>query len=345
CASGCLGDTSYLLEQGIGQAQVLAAAQPVAPLLADKKTPYAVKHRLSLAVAARQFAKQLGLDVGFQYRTVTFLDAPAVVYVVSAAPRTSLEPYTWSYPILGALPYRGSFHLDAAEALAHDLATQGYDVDVRPVTTYSLLGVAPDPILSTMIFHYDELDVVETVIHELAHATLFVPGQGAFNEGMATFIGKEGRRRFVAKFYGEDSQIMRRMHELDRDEDAYVRAIAALAFDLRVLFAQAGALTDAEILARKDRIFLEHQHHWQDEVAPTLLSFHLRHARLPDNNAELSAFGIYSLKQRVYEEAYASCREDMGCFLSVLRTVAKEPDPELALAERVRGRRSEVVLP
>ena len=66
---------------------------------------------------------------------------------------------------------------------------------------------------------------------------------------------------------------------------------------------------------------------------------------MPNNNAELSAFGIYSLKQRVYEEAYASCREDMRCFLGVLRAVASEPDPELALAERVRGRRAEVVLP
>ncbi len=345
CAASC-ADADYLVEQGLGQAEVLAAARPIAPLLADPDTPHAVKHRLSLAVAARDFAKEeIGLDVGFQYRTVVFLDAPAVVYVVSAAPRTSLDPYTWRYPVLGALPYRGSFHLDAAEGLAQELAGQGYDVDVRPVTTYSLLGFAPDPVLSTMLFHGDELDIVETVIHELAHATIFVPGQGAFNEGLATFIGKEGRRRFVVEHYGEDSQIAKRMVELDRDDDAYVRAVGALAFDLRVLFAQSGALSDAEILARKDRIFLEHQRHWQDEVAPTLLSYHLRHARLPDNNAELSAFGIYSLKQRVYQEAYASCREDMRCFLSVLRAVAGEPDPELALAERVRGRRAEVVLP
>src|SRR5262249_28160990 len=147
---------------------------------------------------------------------------------------------------LGALPYRGSFHLDAAEGLAHDLARQGYDVDVRPVTTYSLLGFAPDPVLSTMLWHGDDLELVETVIHELAHATIYAPGQAAFDEGMATFIGKEGRRRFVAKFYGNTSNIHARMIAYDRDEDAYVRAIAALAFDLRVLFAQGTALSDRE---------------------------------------------------------------------------------------------------
>lgn len=343
-------DAEYLLEQGIGQAEVLAAARPITPILQDANTPSAVRRRLSLVVAARRFAREMGLDVGFQYRSVTFLDAPAVVYVVSAAPRTSLEPHTWSYPFLGELPYRGSFRLDDAEALAQDLARQGFDVDVRPVTTYSLLGLVPDPVLSTMLFRGDELDVVETVIHELAHATLFAPGQGAFNEGLATFIGREGRRRFVARYYGDDSAIARRMEALDRDEESYARAVGALAFDLRVLFAQggapgSGAVDESEILRRKDRIFLEHQRHWQDEVAPTLLSFRLRRARLPDNNAELSAVGIYSLKQRIYEQAWAGCREDMRCFLHVLRSAAGEPDPELAIAERAHRERPEVVLP
>lgn len=343
-ASGC-ADINWFVEQGVGQAEVLAAARPIQHYLDDERTPPSVKQRLMLAVAARQFAKELGLDVGFQYRNAVFLDAPAVVYVTSAAPRTSLEPYVWSYPVVGSLPYRGSFDLDDAEALARQLEREGYDVDVRPVTTYSLLGIAPDPVLSTMLFRSDELYLVETVIHELAHATLFVAGQGAFNEGFATFIGKEGRRRFVEKHYGKGSAIAKRMDEIDRDDAAYVRAVGALAFDLRVLFAQTEALGDAEVLARKDRIFLEHQRHWQEEVAPTLLSWRHRRARLPDNNAELSAFGIYSLKQRVYEEAYASCREDMRCFLGVLRAVAGEPDPELALAERVRLRKPEGLLP
>ena len=50
-----------------------------------------------------------------------------------------------------------------AVALAASLAEDGYDVDVRPVTTYSLLGLAPDPVLSTMLFAYDELTLVEAL--------------------------------------------------------------------------------------------------------------------------------------------------------------------------------------
>lgn len=342
-AAGC-SDLTYLVKQGTGQAQILAAARPIAPLLDDKHISPDLRRRLAVATAARAFARdRLGLDVKQQYRKVVFLDSPAVVFVVSAAPKTSLEPYTWKYPVLGDLPYRGSFALEDAEALADDLEDAGLDVSVRPVSTYSLLGVAPDPVLSSMLYRREELDIVETVIHELAHATVFAAGAGAFNEGMATFIGRQGRKQFVAERFGNTSAVARRAKALDDDEDAWTRAVQALAFDLRVRFAQGG--DDDALLADKAAIFSSHQQHWQQEVAPTLFSTRLRAVRLPENNAELSAVGIYSLKQHLYEDAFDGCGGDWRCFLSLLRSVAGDDDPEVTLAERARGRRREVELP
>ncbi|MDP2344970.1 MAG: aminopeptidase [Deltaproteobacteria bacterium] len=342
--SGCAWDLAYLARQGVGQAELLFAAQPVGRLLADATVSTDVKRRLALATAARQFAKDVvGLDVKQQYKKVVFLDAPAVVYVVSAAPPTELRPYTWSYPWVGALPYRGSFDLAEAEAEADVLERRGFDVSVRLVSTYSLLGVLPDPILSSMLYRREELDIVETVIHELAHATVFAPGQGAFNEGLATFVGRQGRRQFVAEHFGPHSAVARRASAIDDDDDAWVRAVQALAFDLRVRFAQGG---EADTLVDdKASIYQAHQRHWQLEVAPTLFSMSTRSARLPENNAELSAVGIYSLKQQLYEEAFDGCGGDWGCFVGLLRSVAGEPDPEVALAERARTRTREVLLP
>ena len=340
-AAACAGcgtiDVAWLARQGVGQAEVLFASRPIARFLDDKDTPPTVRRRLALVMAARDFARDdLGLDVKQQYRSVVFLNAPAIVYVTSAAPRTSLKPVTFDYPLVGALPYRGAYQLEEAETFARELAARGYDVSVRPVTTYSLLGLLPDPVLSSMLYAGDEAALVETVIHELAHATVFAAGQGAFNEGLATFIGREGRRLFIERWFGQGSATALRASALDRDEDAYAHAVAALAFDLRVLFAQEGTLSDDALLDEKNRIFLSHQRHWQVEVAPTLFSYRLRGARLPDNNAELSAFGIYTLKQHVYAEVYEGCRSDMRCLLAELRAVAKEADPELALTERVR---------
>ncbi len=341
--SGCAWDLGYLLRQGLGQAELLVAAQPVGRLLQDDGVSVDVRRRLALATAARVFARDVvGLDVKQQYKKVVFLDAPAVVYVVSAALPTDLTPYTWSYPFVGDLPYRGSFDLAEAEATADQLEQRGFDVSVRPVSTYSLLGFLPDPILSSMLYRREELDVVETVIHELAHATVFAAGQGAFNEGLATFVGRQGRRQFVAEHFGPDSAVARRATALDDDDDAWAAAVQALAFDLRVRFAQGG--DDDVVIEDKASIYLAHQRHWQQEVAPTLFSMRLRAARLPENNAELSAVGIYSLKQQLYQQAFDGCGGDWGCFLGLLRGVAAESDPEVALAERARTRLPEIEL-
>ncbi len=335
--SGCalVRDLPWLAEQGVGQAEILFGSRSVQGVIDDPETDPLVKRRLSLVTAARRFAKDtLGLTVTGQYRRVVFLDSPAVVFVVSAAPRTSLSPYTWDYPVLGSLPYRGFFALEKAEALRTTLDEQGLDASVRPVRTYSLLGILPDPVVSPMLFVSDDAYLVETVIHELAHATVFKNGAGQFNEGLATFIGHEGRRQFIEHAYGKDSAIYRRMLEKDKDRASYAAAVSALAFDLRVLYALQEDLSEQQILVEKDAIFHRHQHHYETEVRNTLRTWTYRGLRLPDNNAELTAYGLYSLQQAVYVRAFDGCQQSMHCFLRLLDEVAREDDPETALAAR-----------
>jgi len=338
CQTATSAEVSWFAEQAAGQAQLLTASQPVQPLLDDDDLHPDVRRRLQLVQAARDFAKHdLGLNVGKQYEQVTFIDGPAVVYVVTAAPRTSLQPHLWEYPVLGALPYRGHYDLDKAEAHAQELLARGdLDVDVRPVPTYSLLGILPDPIVSTMLFTSDASYLVETVIHELAHATVFSSSAGSFNEGLATFIGREGSRAFVRRHYGEHSAIYQRMQQVRRDRSVYARAVSALSFDLRLLFARTDLDDDAR-MHEKDRIFWQHQRHYTTEIAPTMQTTWLRRARLPDNNAEIAAYGIYSLAQDTYEGAFAACNEDWRCFLELLRAAANDDAPELSLDKRARA--------
>ncbi len=332
-----MSETRYLSEQALGQVEILAASRPIAEVLLDENLDSTTRRRLRLILAARTFSRdELGLNVGQQYRRITFLNGPAVVYVVSAARRTSLDSFEWQYPILGSLPYRGFFSLEDAENEASRRAEMGLDVSVRPVTTYSLLGYLPDPIVSPMLRSGDELYIVETVIHELAHATVFAKGAGSFNEGLATFIGREGRRRFVDKTYGKNSAIYRLMLARDADRDAYARAVAALAFELRVLYAQADDLEEREILARKDEIYLRHQRHFGDEIAETMHTFGYRSARLPDNNARLAAYGLYSLRQDVFRRAHRACQFHMPCLIRMLERAALDDAPVVSLTRMIR---------
>ena len=102
---------------------------------------------------------------------------------------------TWWFPIVGRVPYRGFFSVDDALDAERDLQKEGYDTYVRPTAAFSTLGWFNDPVLSTTL-QTDDVEIVTTVLHELAHRYLFVPGQVGFNESFANFIGRVAAIQF-----------------------------------------------------------------------------------------------------------------------------------------------------
>ncbi|MGH7789395.1 MAG: aminopeptidase, partial [Candidatus Binatia bacterium] len=179
------------------EARLLWRRQPIETLLAGELDA-GTRAKLELSLAVRAFAAaDLGLSVGGSYTSLAQVDAGQIVHVVSAAPRDRLVPYTWWFPIVGDVPYRGYFDVAQARALAASLDADGYDTDVRPAIAFSTLGWFDDPLLSTLLA-YDQVRLAETMLHELLHSTLYVPGQAAFNESFATFVGHRGAQRFFA---------------------------------------------------------------------------------------------------------------------------------------------------
>jgi len=188
--SGC--GVGYLLRAGYAEARVLLGREPIAAMLGRSDVEPGLEARLRLVLAVRRFAADtLGLRVGDAYATFAAVDGEAPVWVVSAARRDRLEPYTWWYPIVGRLPYRGYFARAQAEAHARALEREGLDVDVRQAAAFSTLGWFADPLLSTTA-RVAPVPLVETVLHELFHATLFVSGEATFNESAAMFVGHQG---------------------------------------------------------------------------------------------------------------------------------------------------------
>ena len=121
--------------------------------------------------------------------------------VLSAAYRDRLEAYRWWFPIVGRLPYKGFFKRDDALGRRDDFAARGFDTYLRPASAFSTLGWFNDPLLSTTV-RADTALLVNTVIHELSHNTLFVAGNAEFSESFASFIGARGAEAFfrVAQF-------------------------------------------------------------------------------------------------------------------------------------------------
>src|SRR3954454_1294897 len=186
----------YLSRGAWEEAKILSRRQPISDLVRDPGTPADVRAKLKVVLAARKYAKDsLKLRTKDSFTTYSRLDHDTLVLLVSAAYRDTLKPYTWWFPIVGRVPYKGYFDFAAARRDAKSLAAEGFDVYVRPSDAFSTLGFFNDPLLNTTL-RGDSIDLANTVIHELTHNTFYAPGQAPFNESFAMFVGARGAAAF-----------------------------------------------------------------------------------------------------------------------------------------------------
>lgn len=171
--AGC--NIGYIARGAYEEARILWNRKPIPQVIADPELAPEIRARLETVLAVRDFARdRLGLRVGGAYTTVSPVDKGAIVYVVMAAPRDSLEPYQWWFPIVGAVPYRGYFNEDEAKSLAKEMEEKGYDTMVRPAVAFSSLGFFNDPLLSNLL-RLDKVELAGVITHELFHRTYFSP--------------------------------------------------------------------------------------------------------------------------------------------------------------------------
>jgi predicted aminopeptidase len=193
----------YVARAGIEEARILSRRRPIVRVIEDPATPAETRRKLDLVLQARAFAEHAaGLNVGQSYTTYSWVDSDTLLLVVSGSRQDRFQAYTWWFPIVGRVPYKGFFDFAAAHRETARLEAAGYDSYVRPAGAFSTLGWFNDPLLNTLL-RYDDVSLVSTVIHELLHNTVFIPGQVAFNESFANFVGDRGAIEFFCLREGE----------------------------------------------------------------------------------------------------------------------------------------------
>jgi predicted aminopeptidase len=214
--TGC--GTMYVAQAARGQWQVVHESRPIPAVVADKRTPEALRSRLAAVSAARDFAsRELGLPDNKSYRKYADVRRSFVVWNVVAAPEFSIEPVQWCFPIAGCVAYRGYFSEHKADAFAADLAQHDFDVMVGGVPAYSTLGRFADPVLNTMLI-YGDSELAAIIFHELAHQLIYVEGDSEFNEAFAVTVEETGLARWL-KFLGHQEELdeyrAERAHEIE----------------------------------------------------------------------------------------------------------------------------------
>lgn len=259
-ALGCGGcSPSYVLRAAYEETRILWSREPIDEVLAGDRISADERTKLELIAEARVFAEEeLGMNVGGAYGSLAEVPPGALLWVVSASDRFQLRPYTWWFPIVGDVAYKGFFHKEDAEAEAKELETQGYDTYVRQSAAFSTLGWFDDPILSTWL-DGKPIPVVRLVLHELLHRTTYLSGETTFNESFATFVGNAGTIAFFSARDGEESPAAREAREawansIDRSEK-WGGAMERLRALYRGL--EAGEHSTEEVLEARQGIFEE----------------------------------------------------------------------------------------
>lgn len=200
----------YGLQQGTGQAEVLWNAQEIEELLNDPEFPDSTKEKFRYIAEVKAFSEEfLGLKQTQNYTTFYDQKGKPILWVVTASPEFEIKAYEWSFPIAGSFPYKGSFDIEVAKEERSEMDSKGFDTELDEVNAWSTLGWFKDPILSSML-QRGPGSLAELIIHESTHATLYVKDSAAFNENLASFIGKLGAQEFLAYKFGEDSEELRK---------------------------------------------------------------------------------------------------------------------------------------
>ncbi|HUY28761.1 MAG TPA: aminopeptidase [Candidatus Binataceae bacterium] len=200
---GC--NIGYLARAAYQGGRILWNRRPISAALARPELTPEVRAKLKTVLEVRKFAAdELAMNVGGSYESIAPVDQSAIVYVVMAARRDSLEPYTWWFPIVGAVPYRGYFERPDADSEAESMEARGYDTMVRPAVAFSSLGFFDDPLLSNLL-KLDRVELAGVIIHELFHRTYYLASDAMFDESAANWVGDRGAVEFFTATEGASS--------------------------------------------------------------------------------------------------------------------------------------------
>lgn len=342
--AGC--NPVYVIRLGWAESRILRSRVPLTEVMADPDTEPGERGKLRLAWDARRHAiNELGFEnAGDSYTSLARLESDTLALVLTAAYRDRLELRTWWFPVAGRIPYRAYFAVEGAEEARDALEREGFDTYLRPTAAFSTLGWFADPLYSTMLIA-DEVGVVETVLHELAHNHLYVPGRGRFNESYANFAGHVAAIHFFCRDQADSLPTVRCQRARARWEDAqdisrYIDGLEGEVVALLSSFSGSagsgnpGNRGGATLLAARDSLYRAARDDFVSRVQPSLRATSYAYlAAEPLNNATLLSRSLYFHRLSGFDALWRASGEDLASLMAWMRETAPGLDDPFGILD------------
>ncbi len=249
--SSACSQVTYITHVGIGQMRVLRAREKLTP---ERIARLSSQEQRGLATLeqALAFGESLGLGNSTSYRHLLERNEDESIRVVVAAAPNRLEPVTWWFPIVGRVAYRGYFDPGRARAFADRLEQRGFDTYIRPALLYSTLGWFDDPIPRGLL-RWEPVDITLTILHELVHEAIFVKGDTAYNEALASFIAHHA----ALEYYSGRPARVEAVRDGYADQRRFAELLANLSGELELLYR--GEPSADEARRSREAIFRRYQ--------------------------------------------------------------------------------------
>lgn len=313
--SGC--SPFYLMRAAYEEGKILWRREPIERVLEQPNWSSEEREKFRLVLAVREYARDdLRLNVGGSYASYSYVDRAVLSYVLTAAPKTDLDPYTWWFLVVGRVPYKGFFSEEAAQNEAQRFHIRGYDTYIRSAPAFSTLGWFDDPLLAHLL-EYDKVALAEVVFHELFHNTLFVSGAVDFNESLANFVGHRAATLFFKNRHGPGSLEYRQAVQAWEEELEFSEFISVLADALKDLYSQ--EIPDEEKLQRREEIFTSSQEQWAERIANRPNHRFRGFVKQEINNAVIAHYRLYLRDLGLFESLYQAQQRDLPGLISMVR--------------------------
>ncbi len=329
----CFGcQLSYYMHSAYNQTKLINSRKPIEQVLKSGKLNLDQRAKLELVNSVKKFSEsRLGLKKSSNYTTFVQLEEPYVTYVVQAAYPFELRAYQWKFPFVGKVPYKGYFKKKLADEEAKLLKAENFDTFVRGVSAYSTLGWFEDSVLSSML-RYDDYELVELIIHETVHTTLFIKDAADFNERLATFLGRKGMLLYYRELGGETAaQQLKMAEEETADQKLFSAFLTHEVEELKKWYSERKDKVTPEMKASR---LQELQARFTKELRPKMKTrMYEEFEKKELNNAILLAYRTYEYSLDDFEKVWKFCGEDFGKTLEWLKGLEKEKNPEQKLKE------------